>query len=67
MLVTLNNCNITNFTNKTTPSEDLDDFYKVLLDGIIDNIESLVQYGNYYDINMANITTIIYYVGTYLS
>ena len=39
MLVTFNNCNIIQFTNKITPSEDFDDIHKVVLDGISENIQ----------------------------
>ena len=67
MLGSFNNWNIIKFTNKTTSSEYFDDVHKVVLDGISDNMSSLLQLGKYGDINSEDTTTIGYYVIKYLS
>ena len=61
MLVSFNNWSIVQFTNKTTSSEDFDAVYKVVLDGISDNMAYIVQLGNAEDP-----TTLGYYVIKYL-
>ena len=60
MLVTFNNWNIINFTNKTTSSEDLDDIHNVVLDDIRDNMASLMQPGKYGAINTDDPKTVGY-------
>ena len=40
--------------------------HKVAIDGIISNITSLVQTGNYGDINAADPTTLKYYIVKYV-
>ena len=42
-MVTYNNCNTINFTNKNTSSEDFDHINNILLDDISDNMVFLVQ------------------------
>ena len=41
--VSLNNCDIIHFTNKTTLSDDFDGVHKVVIDGISENIAFLLQ------------------------
>ena len=62
VLVSFNNWNIIQFTNKTTPIEDFDAEHKVVLYGISENTASLVQFGKYGDINAEDPTTMGYYV-----
>ena len=57
-----NNQNIIQFTNKTTSSEDFDELHKVVLDGISDNMASIVQLGKYGSINALYPTKMNYYV-----
>ena len=51
MLGSSNNCNIIKFISKTILCEDFDDIYKVELDDISENKESLVQTDRYGAIN----------------
>ena len=67
MLGTFNNCNIIMFKNKTTSSEDFGDILNVVLDGINDNISSLMHKVKYGATNTADITTMVYYVVKYIS
>ena len=67
MLGSLNNWNIIQLTNKTTSSEDFDGVHKVVLDGIRDNMTSIVQLGKYGAINAADPTTMGHYGINYLS
>ena len=67
MLGYLNNWNPIHFTNKTTSSEDFNDVHQALLDGIIENMDSFVHTGKYGAINVADPTTLGYYVVNYLS
>ena len=67
VLCSFNNCNIVQFTNKTTSIEDFGAVYKVVCDGIIENMASLVQLGKYGAINAEDPTTMYYYVINYLS
>ena len=57
VLGSLNNWNTIKFTNKYTSSEDFDAMHKVVIDGISDNITSLVQLGKYGSIIAADTTT----------
>ena len=66
MLGSFNNCNTIQFTNKTTLSEYFDAVHKVVLDGISENISSLVQLVKYGAINAADPTKMLYYVIKYL-
>ena len=59
MLGSFNNWNIIKFRNKTTPSEQFDEIHKVVIDGISDNMASLIHLGKYGAINTANTTTIV--------
>ena len=67
MLGSLNNWNIINLTNKNTLSEDFDEVNQLVLDGISNNMSSLVHTGKYGAINVADPTTLGYYVVNYLS
>ena len=51
MVGLFNNQKIIEFTNKSTFSENIDDIHKVVLDGISDNIASLMQTVKYGKIN----------------
>ena len=57
VLGSFDNCNIIQFSNKTTESEYFDVVHKVVIDGISDNITSLVQLGKYGSIIAADTTT----------
>ena len=61
-----NNWNIIIFSNKTITSENFDEFHQVVIDGIIENMPSIFQSGNYGDINTTDSTTIGYYVIIYV-
>ena len=67
MVGSFNNWNIIQLNNITTSSEDFDVVYKVVLDGISENMASLVQLGKFSAINEADPTTMIYYVINILS
>ena len=67
MLGSFNNWNIIKFTNKKTLSELFDAVHKLVLDGISNNMASLVQLGKYGSINTADPTTMGYYVIEFLS
>ena len=56
------NWNIITLSHKATTSEDFEDINRVVLDGISENIASLVKYGNYGVINTTDTTTMGYYV-----
>ena len=49
-------------TNKTTPNEDFDAVHKEVLDGISDNMASLVQLCKYGAIYESDPTTMGYYL-----
>ena len=66
MLVFFNNWNIIQFTNKTASSEDFDLLHKLVLDGISENMDSLVQLGKYGAIDAAYKTTMGYYMIKYV-
>ena len=60
-MVTFNKCNIFNFTNKTTSSEESDDISKVLLHGISENMSWLVYTGECGTINTTDPKIMGYY------
>ena len=62
-----NNWNIIHLTQKSTPFKYFGDIQKVVLDGISDNMASLVQSGMYGVINTYDTTTNGLYVIQYLS
>ena len=67
MLVSFNKRNTIHFTNKSISTEDFDIVHKVVIDGISENMASLVQLYKYGDINAAGPTTMGYYMIKYLS
>ena len=66
VLGSFDNCNITQITNKNTLSEYFYRIHNVAIDGISDNMVSLVQTGKYGAINAAYPTTMVYYVVKYV-
>ena len=56
------NWNIITLLHKGTRSEVFGDIYQVVLDGISDNMASLVQYGEYGTMNTTYTETMIYYL-----
>ena len=66
MLASFNKWNIIQFKNKITSIEDFDETHKVVLDGIIVNVSSLVQTGKHGAINTTYNTTMGYYVIKYV-
>ena len=61
-----NNWNLIKFANKTTWIEYFDTGNKLVLDGISENMASLVHLGKYGAINTADPITMGYYVIKYL-
>ena len=53
------NWNIIQFSQKSTSSETFDEIHQVVLDGISDNMTSLVESGNYGAINTTYTSTYI--------
>ena len=51
MLGSFKNSNIITLSHKVTESEAFDDIHRVVLDGISENMASLVKYGKYGDMN----------------
>ena len=62
MLGSLNDWNIIQFSNKTTPSNEFDEMHQVVTDVISDNMYSLVHTGKYATINASYTTILGYYV-----
>ena len=56
VLGSYNNWNIIELTPKLTPFEEFYEIHKVVLDGISENMDSLVQSGMYGSINTADNT-----------
>ena len=67
MIVSFNNWDIIIFSYKATTSEAFEDIFQVVLDGISENMVSLVQYGNYVAVNTIYSATMGYYVIKFLS
>ena len=65
VLFSFNNWNIIQFINKTTSIEDFGTVHELVLDGISENMASLVQLGKYRSIYAAYLTTMGYYVIKY--
>ena len=57
-----NNLNIIHLKPKSTPFEDFDEIHQIFIDGISDNMASLVQSGKYCVINTSDTTNNRYYV-----
>ena len=62
MLRSFNNCNIIQFTNKITSSEDSNEVHNVVIDRISENMDSLAQLGKYGAIKEEDPTTMVYYI-----
>ena len=62
VLGSFNNWNIIQFSEKSNPSDALDKIHQVVLDGISDNMASLVASGKYGSINTTDTTTNGFYV-----
>ena len=67
VLGSFKNCNIITLSHKATTSEDFEEIRQVILDGISDNMASLVQYGNYVTMNTIDKSTMVYYVMKFIS
>ena len=67
MLGYFNKRNNIKFTNRKTPREDFDAVNNVVLDGISNNMASLVQLEKYCGIHAADPTKMGYYLIKYLS
>ena len=70
LLGAFNNWNIIQFSSKSTSSDTFDEIHQVVLDGISDNMVSLVESGTYGAINTTYTSTNGFYVimftsGTY--
>ena len=57
VLESLNNWNIIKLSQKSTPSDTFDEIHQVVLDGISDNMASLVESGKYVAINTTDTAT----------
>ena len=62
LLGTFNNWNILELSSKSTSSEIIDEIHQVVLDGISDNMVSLVESGKYGAINTTDTSTNGFYV-----
>ena len=62
MLGSFNNCNSITLSHKDTTIEAFEEVQRVVLDGINENMASLVQPGKYGTMNMTDTTTMGYYV-----
>ena len=67
VLGSYNNWNIINLTPKSIPFEAFDEIHQVVIDGISENMASLVQPVMYGDINTADNTTNGFYVIQFIS
>ena len=59
--------NIITLSHKATTSEAFEDIFQVILDGISENMASLVQSGKYSAINTTGKSTMGYYVVKFVS
>ena len=57
--------NIIQLSQKSTPSDAFDEIQQVVLDGIRDNVDSLVESGKYGSINTTYTTTNGFYLSSY--
>ena len=62
-----NNWNIIQFSHKSTPSDSFDEIHQVVLDGISDNMASLVESVKYGSINTTDTSTNVFYVINFTS
>ena len=61
------NWNIITLPQKATKSEDFEEINQVVLDGISDNMGSLIQSGNYGSTNTKYTSTMVYYAINFIS
>ena len=62
VLGSFNNSNIIQLSPKSTSSDAFDEIHKVVIDGISDNMASLVESGKYGAINTTDTSTNSFYV-----
>ena len=62
VLGSLNNWNIIQLSQKSTSSDTFDEIHQFVLDGISDNMASLVESGKYGAIITTDTTTNVFYV-----
>ena len=67
MLGSFNNYDIITLSHKATTSDAFEDIHQVVLDGIRDNMDSLVQYGKYGAINKTGTSKIGNYSNNFVS
>ena len=67
MLGYFNKWIIITFSNKTTKGEEFEEFHQVIIDGISDNMASLVQPNQYRAMNTTYSTKLGYYVAKHVS
>ena len=67
VLSSFNICNIIQLLQKSTPFQEFEEKHKVVIDGISDNMASLVQSGTYSDINTSGTSTNGYSVLKFIS
>ena len=67
VLGSINNWNIILLSQKSTPSDKVDEIHQVVLDGISDNMALLVESGKYVYISTTDTTTNGFYVITFIS
>ena len=67
VLGSLNNCNIIQLSQKSTPSDAFDEIHQVFIDGISDNLAWLVESGKYGSINTTDTKTNEFYVVMFTS
>ena len=67
LLGPFNNWNITQLSQKSTPSDAFDEIHQVVLDGISENMASLVESVNYGSINKTDTATNGFYVIIFIS
>ena len=61
------NWNIITLSHKATSNEDFEEIHQIFLDGISDNMASLVQSGKHGAINKTDKTKMVYYVIKFVS
>ena len=67
VLGAFNNWNIIQLSSKSTSSDTFDEIHQVILDGISDNMASLVESGTYGAINTTDTSTNGFYVIMFIS
>ena len=62
VLVSFNNWNIIQLSQKSTPYDAFDEIHQVVIDGISDNMALLVESGEYESINTTDTENNVFYV-----